>query len=346
LMTPSAKALRLEVRDDGVAVLTFDLPNSRANTLGQPVLAEFAEIVGELARRSGLRGLVLRSGKPGMFIAGADLRELGSLPADRAATRSASQPGPAVTPAFGPLPSPTIAAIEGACVGGGLEVALGFDYRLASTHPKTEIGLPETKLGLIPGWGGTQRLSRVIGPALAAELICAGETVKADRARTLGIVFDAVPPERLFDEALRLLAWARESGDFRQARRRKQQPGGLSEDQLSFTAAVARAVVLDKTKGHYPAPLAALDAIVRGCNLPLDEGLKVETEAFAPLAGSPISRNLIAVFFMTQRLQKDPGVADAAVKPRDVQRVGVFGAGLMGAGIAGAHIRRGVPVML
>jgi 3-hydroxyacyl-CoA dehydrogenase / enoyl-CoA hydratase / 3-hydroxybutyryl-CoA epimerase / enoyl-CoA isomerase len=345
-MTPSAKALRLEVRDDGVAVLTFDLPNSRANTLGQPVLAEFEEVVAELARRGELRGLVLRSGKPGMFIAGADLRELGSLRDDPAGNRFAVKRGLDVIAAFEALPYPTVAAIEGACVGGGLELALGFDYRLASTHPKTEIGLPETKIGLFPGWGGTQRLSRLIGPALAAELICAGETVKAERARTLGIVFDAVPPERLFDEALRLLAWARESGDYRQARRRKQQPAGLSEDQLSFTAAVARAVVLDKTKGQYPAPLAALGAIVRGCNLPLEEGLKVETDAFAPLAGSPISRNLIAVFFMTQRLQKDPGVADPAVKPRDVQRVGVIGAGLMGAGIAGAHIRRGLPVMM
>jgi 3-hydroxyacyl-CoA dehydrogenase/enoyl-CoA hydratase/3-hydroxybutyryl-CoA epimerase/3-hydroxyacyl-CoA dehydrogenase/enoyl-CoA hydratase/3-hydroxybutyryl-CoA epimerase/enoyl-CoA isomerase len=345
-MNASAKALRLDVRDDGVAVLIFDLPNSRANTLGQPVLAELEEIVAELAKRTELRGLVLRSGKPGMFIAGADLRELGSLRPDQAFNRAAGKRGLDIIAAFEALPYPTVAAIEGACVGGGLEVALGFDYRLASTHPKTEIGLPETKIGLIPGWGGTQRLSRVIGPALAAELICAGETVKAERARTLGIVFDAVPPERLLDEALRLLAWARESGDYRQARRRKQQPVGLSEEQLSFTAAVARAVVLDKTKGQYPAPLAALDAIIRGCNLPLEEGLKVETEAFAPLAGSPISRNLISVFFMTQRLQKDAGVSSPAVKPRDVQRVGVLGAGLMGAGIAGAHIRRGLPVMM
>src|SRR3989442_4508091 len=124
--------------------------------------------------------------------------------------------------------------MEGACVGGGLEVALGFDYRLASTHTKTEIGLPETKIGLIPGWGGTQRLSRLIGPALAAELICAGETVNAQRARELGIVFDAVPSERLLEEAQRLLEWARQSGAWKEARRRKQQPVGLSEEQLGF----------------------------------------------------------------------------------------------------------------
>src|SRR5262249_22714609 len=150
---------------------------------------------------------------------------------------------------------------------------------------------------LIPGWGGTQRLTRLIGPSLAAELICAGETVKADRAKELGIAFDAVPSERLREEALRLLRWAAETRAWEAARKRKQQPVGLSEEQLGFTAAVARATVMAKTKGQLPAPLAALDAILKGCNLPLDEGLKVESKCFMPLVGSPISRNLIAVFF-------------------------------------------------
>src|SRR5262249_3462036 len=148
-----------------------------------------------------------------------------------------------------------------------LEFALGFDYRLASTNSKTDIGLPEVKVGLIPGWGGTQRLTRLIGPALAAELICAGETVKAQRARELGIVFAAVPAEHLLDEAVRLLQMIHESGEWREARRRKQLPVGLSEEQASYTFAVVRAGVLAKAGGKYPAPLAALDAIARGCNL-------------------------------------------------------------------------------
>src|SRR5207249_1088994 len=142
---------------------------------------------------------------------------------------------------------------------------------------------------------------------------CAGETVNAQRARELGIVFDAVASERLLDEAKRLVQWAYESNEWEALRRRKRQPVGLSEDQHSYLFAVARAQVLAKTKGQLPAPLAALDAIEKGCNLPLDEGLRIESATFAPLIGSPISRNLIAVFFMTQRLQKDPGVADADV---------------------------------
>src|SRR4051812_25964309 len=342
----SGTALRLEVLDGGIGLLTLDQPNSRANTLGQAILGELESMVEQLAGRTDLKGLVLRSGKPGMFIAGADLRELGGARPDPEQSRRLVQRGLAIIAAFEALPYPTVAAIEGACLGGGLELALGFDFRVASTHPKTELGLPEVKIGLFPGWGGTQRLTRLVGPSVAAELICAGEAAKPARACELGIIFDAVPSERLLDEALRVLEQARQSGSWQEARKRKQQPVGLSDEQIGFAYAVARAQVMDKTKGQLPAPLAALDAIFKGCNLPLEEGVKVETDRFVPLVGSPVSRNLIAVFFMTQRLQKDPGVSDPTVQPQAVERVGVLGAGLMGAGIAGAHIRRGIPVTL
>ncbi|HEY1858948.1 MAG TPA: 3-hydroxyacyl-CoA dehydrogenase NAD-binding domain-containing protein [Gemmataceae bacterium] len=342
----SPAALSLNVRPDGIAVLTFDQPGSRANTLGQAVQGEFEAALAQLRGRSDVKGLILRSGKAGMFIAGADLKELGGAKPDPEQTRKLVQRGLNLIAGFEALPFPTVAAIDGACMGGGLEVAMGFDFRVATANPKTELGLPEVKIGLYPGWGGTQRLSRLIGPALAAELICAGEAVKPARALALGLIFDAVPAERLIDESVRVLQWAAESEAWREARRKKRQPVGVSEDQLNFTAAVTRAQVLDKTKGQYPAPLAALHAIIKGCNLPLEDGLKIETEGFIPLVGSPICRNLIAVFFMSQRLQKDPGVADASVKPGDVQRVGVLGAGIMGAGIAGAHIRKGIPVTL
>ncbi len=338
-------ALRLEIQDH-LAVVTFDQPGSRANTLGQAVLAEFEQLLTQLETRKDLHGLIFQSGKPGMFIAGADLKELGSASGDPETTRGLVQRGLTVIARFEALPYPTSAVIDGACMGGGLEIALGFDFRLAGSNPKVEIGFPEVKVGLIPGWGGTQRLSRIIGPSLAAELICAGDSVTADRARELGIVFDAVPSERLRAEAVRILSWARQSGAWREARQRKQQPVGLTEEQHSYTFAVAKAQILAKTKGQLPAPLAALEAIARGCNLPLEQGLKAETDAFVPLIGSPISKNLIAVFFMTQRLAKDPGVADPNIQPGNVERVGVLGAGIMGAGIAGAHIRRGLPVLM
>ncbi len=337
-------ALRLDIADR-LAVITFDQPGSKANTLGQAVLAEFEQVVAQLEARTDLDGVIIQSGKPGMFIAGADLKELAIL-RDEPTKRQVIQRGLDMIARFEKLPCPTVALVDGGCMGGGLEVALAFDYRLAGSNPKCEMGLPEVKVGLIPGWGGTQRLPRVIGPSPAAELICAGEGVKPARARELGLVFDAVPSEKLMDEAKRLLAWARQSGDWHEARKRKQQPVGLTEEQHSFAFAVARAQILAKTKGQMPAPLAALDAIAKGCNLPLVEGLKIETDQFVPLVGSLISRNLIAVFFMNQRLAKDTGVADATLQPKSLNKVGVIGAGIMGGGITGAHLRRGVPVLM
>lgn len=341
----SMTAFRLEIVDS-IATLTFDLPGSKANTLGQAVQAELEQVLADLEKRTDLHGLLLESGKPGMFIAGADIKELGGPVPDPEKVRQLVQRGLAIIRRFETLPFPTVALIDGSCMGGGLEVALGFDYRLAGSHPRCEIGLPEVKLGLIPGWGGTQRLSRVIGPPLALEMIAAGDSANAHRARDIGLVFDAVPSAKLREEGLRLLNWSRQSGDWREVRQKKNQPVGLSEDQLRYTTDVARGMVLQKTKGQLPAPLTALDAIALGCNLPLEEGLKIETEKFVPLVGSEISRNLIAVFFMNQKVAKDPGVADANVQPQPIQRVAVLGAGIMGSGIAGAHIRRGVATKL
>src|SRR5207253_10815067 len=144
-------------------------------------------------------------------------------------------------------------------------------------HPKVDIGCPEVKIGLIPGWGGTQRFPRIIGPSLACELICSGDSVPAQRAKELGLVFDVVPSERLMDEARRLLAWSHETRDWEQARTRTRLPIGLTEEQHSFTFGVARAVVQAKTKGQLPAPPAALEAIAKGCNLPLKDALRIET---------------------------------------------------------------------
>jgi 3-hydroxyacyl-CoA dehydrogenase/enoyl-CoA hydratase/3-hydroxybutyryl-CoA epimerase/3-hydroxyacyl-CoA dehydrogenase/enoyl-CoA hydratase/3-hydroxybutyryl-CoA epimerase/enoyl-CoA isomerase len=345
-MATANGALRLELLSDGIAQVTFDQPQSKANTLGQAVLREFEAILNQLEANTSLRGLILASGKPGMFIAGADLKELGAARPEAAQIRALVQRGLDVIARFEKLPFPTVAVIDGACLGGGLEVALGCDYRLAGSHPKIEIGCPEVKVGLIPGWGGTQRLPRIIGAGLACELICSGDSLTARRARELGLVFDAVPSDRIAEEAKRLLAWSHETRDWERAREQKRLPIGLTEEQHAFTFAVTRAAVEAKTKGQLPAPVAALDAIAKGCNLPLDEALKVETDAFVPLVGSTISRNLIAIFFMSGRLQKDTGVAASQVEPRKINRVGVIGAGIMGSGIAGAHIRRGIPTLV
>ena len=212
-MSPSARpsaessgaALRLEELEGGIGLVTFDQPGSKANTLGQAVLAELEALVKQLAGRTDLRGLILQSGKPGMFVAGADLRELGNRQLTPELARAIVGRMHGILTALEAVPYPTVAVIDGPCLGGGLELALAFDYRLAGTNPKTELGFPEVKVGIIPAWGGTQRLPRLIGPSLAAEIICGGDSVKAARARELGLVFDVVPSERLLDEARRLL---------------------------------------------------------------------------------------------------------------------------------------------
>ncbi|HEV3142312.1 MAG TPA: 3-hydroxyacyl-CoA dehydrogenase NAD-binding domain-containing protein [Gemmataceae bacterium] len=344
---PPTYALKLDIHDKRIAVITFDMPGSRANTLGQAVLGEFEAIVAQLAKRNDLQGLILQSGKPGMFIAGADLKELGAAdPEHPEVSRKLILRGLAMIASIEALPFPTVALIDGPCMGGGTEVALGFDQRIAGTNPKTEIGLPEVKVGLIPGWGGTQRLPRLVGPSLAMEIILPGESVKAKRAQEIGLVYDVVPSDKLFAEGIRLLEDLNANGEWKEIREKKKQPVGLSEEQGQFMFGVARAMIMDKTKGQLPAPLKALEAVEKGCNRTLDEGLKIETDLVVPLAGSPISKNLIAVFFMNQRLQKDTGIADASIQPKQASRVGILGAGIMGAGIAAAHARKGIPVAL
>lgn len=338
-----SSVFRFEELEGHVGVVTFDIPDKKVNTLSSANLRELAGLVAELERRSDLQGLLFCSGKPGQFIAGADLNELASLvEASPEQVRTALAAGHELFTRLSRLPFPTVALIDGNCMGGGTELVLSLDERLASTNPSTKIALPETTIGLIPGWGGTQRMPRLVGIHYAIDMICSGEGVSGARAAELGLVFDAVPADRLLDEGKRLLADLQSTGEWRENRKRREQPLGLSEDQMNFAFAVAEGAVRGKTKGQYPAPLAALKAIREGVYRPLDEGLQVEREVAVEVVGTPISANLIGVFFMSNKLSRDPGVDDPTVKPRAVQRVGVLGSGLMGSGIATAHARRGI----
>ena len=335
--------LRLETLPNGLALLTFDSPGQKVNTFSAAVIQEFSDCVAELARRTDLRGLVVTSGKPGQFIAGADLKELAATAhATKEESIEAIARGHRLFNAFSQLPFPTVALINGACMGGGTELVLSLDFRLAADGPQTKIALPEVKIGLIPGWGGTQRLPRLVGVDAAIEMITSGEPVDARRAAEIGLVYDAVPADRLIAEATYLIEEAQRTGEWREQRRRQSQPFGLSEDQFNFAFAIAEGAVLGKTRGQYPAPLAALRAVRDGINRPLDEGLAIEQAAIGEVLGTPIASNLIAQFFNSTRLGRETGVDDSNIKPRTVHSVGVLGAGLMGAGIATAHARRGV----
>ena len=339
-------AFQMTEAEGKVAVVTFDLPDKKVNTISAAVLAELAQLVGELEKRQDLKGLLFRSGKPGQFIAGADLNELGALAfAPREQVAQAIGFGHDLFSRIGRLPFPTVALIDGNCMGGGTELVLAMDERLVASTPETKIATPEVKVGLIPAWGGTQRLPRLIG-LNAIEMIVSGEPVDAARAAALGLAFDAVPPDRLMDEGLRLIEILRKDDAWERLRRERSGPLGLGEDQMRFAFSVAEGQVMAKTKGQYPASLVALKAIRDGCNRTLDEGLKVERDAAREAIGSPVSANLIGVFFMKNRLARDPGVSDASVSPRPVGRVGVLGAGLMGSGIAAAHARSSIPTAM
>ncbi len=339
-----ANAFRLEELEGGIGLVTFDVPDKKVNTLSREVLEELAGLVVKLEQKAGLRGLLLKSAKHGQFIAGADLNELAAMSyasPEQVAGLLAS--GHQLFTRVSRLPFPMVALIDGGCLGGGTELALTMDERLVSTASHTQISLPEVQLGLLPGWGGTQRLPRLIGLNAGIEMVCSSEVVPAKKAVALGFAFDAVPSERLVDEGRRLIELLIKGGQWQARREKLRGPLGLNPDQMHFAFAVAEGAIKAKTKGQYPAPLVALKAIREGCNLPLEDGLKVEQKAFRELHGSPIMANLIGIFFMKNRLSRDPGTNDPAVKPREVKRIGVSGAGLMGAGIVAAHARSGIP---
>jgi len=339
-------AFTYEELEGPVGLLTFDVPGQKVNTLSTASVAELSDHVDRLAVRTDLRGLLLTSGKPGQFIAGADLNELGLLvnasPED---IETGLARGHDLFSRIGELPFPTVALVDGGCFGGGTELILAMDERIAVDDKRVSIVLPEVKIGLFPAWGGTQRLPRLIGLHHAIDMICSGSPVRASRAAELGLVFDAVPADRLLDEGLRVIELLWQEDTWQRRREELRRPLGLSENQATFSFAVAAGHVRMKTKGQYPAPLAALEAMQRGLNLTLEEGLAVEREVAHQIVGSEVSGNLIRIFFMQNRLSRDAGGPEG-VEAGQVERVGVVGAGLMGAGIATAHARRGVPATM
>jgi 3-hydroxyacyl-CoA dehydrogenase/enoyl-CoA hydratase/3-hydroxybutyryl-CoA epimerase/3-hydroxyacyl-CoA dehydrogenase/enoyl-CoA hydratase/3-hydroxybutyryl-CoA epimerase/enoyl-CoA isomerase len=336
-------ALRFEERGDGIGLLTLDIPDKKVNTLSQGVLMELGALVAKLRDRADLRGLLFQSGKPGQFIAGADLTELGALAfASKDQVTQAVTLGHRLYDQVAALPFPTVALVDGNCMGGGTELILAMDERIVSNHAHTRIALPEVKLGIIPGWGGTQRLPRVVG-LNAIDMICSGEAIDAPRAVAIGLAFDAVPAEMLVAEGVRRVEDLISTGEWKTRREQRRAPVGLSPDTMAFAFATAEGAIRMKTRGQYPAPLVALKAIREGINRSLDEGLKIERELAVEVMGSPVSANLIAVFFMTNRLGRDTGIDRVDLVPEPVHRVGVVGSGLMGAGIATAYARSGIP---
>jgi len=332
-------AFSTEVRD-GVAVVTFDLPGEPVNKLNAAVKVEFEALLIHVRDEAEIRAVVLISGKSDSFIAGADIEEFTALTTQAEAERMSFE-GQEMVSRVETLPKPVVAAIHGACLGGGLELALACPYRVATDHPKTQLGLPEVQLGLIPGAGGCQRLPRLIGARAALDMILTGRSERAAKALRLGLVDELVPKSILLRTAMAAAdRLAKGGGSQRRATR-----GGLPGFFLDRTPAgrrlvyrQARAQVLKKTGGHYPAPLAALEAVRVGLEHGVAAGLAEEHRAFGHLAVGDVSRKLVQIFFATTALKKDDGVPPGSASPRQIRRLGVVGSGFMGSGIAGTAV--------
>jgi 3-hydroxyacyl-CoA dehydrogenase/enoyl-CoA hydratase/3-hydroxybutyryl-CoA epimerase len=342
------RAFRVEPAEAGIARLVFDHPERTINVLDEAALTDLNVALVEVERLKPA-GVILVSGKPGSFIAGADLQAIGAI-TDRPRVLELIRLAHGAFNRLAALPCPTVAAIDGVCLGGGLELALACDSRIAAEEPRTQIGLPETLLGIFPGFGGTTRLPRLIGFSAALDLILTGRSLDARRAERLGLIARAVPGAWLMEHAQRRLA---ELGK-RPARRRRDAWRAKSFsawmlDGNSFGRGLAlrtaRKATLARTAGNYPAPLAALAVLEKAQGKPVDAGLKLEADAVSELVVGPVCKSLVRIFLLSERAKKEP-VADPKLKAKPVRTMALVGAGVMGGGIAEIASRSGIGVRL
>jgi 3-hydroxyacyl-CoA dehydrogenase / enoyl-CoA hydratase / 3-hydroxybutyryl-CoA epimerase len=342
----AASPVRMEIAD-GLATLTLNDPGRPVNVISAALVEEMGELLRRLEEgEAGVRAAILVSAKKGTWIAGADIEQFRDFEIPEDGER-ASRVGQELLDRLERLRIPVVAAIEGAALGGGLEVALACTYRIASDSPKTKLGLPEVQLGIIPGAGGTQRLPRLIGLRASLDLMLTGKQLDGRRAMKAGIV-DEVVPSAILGEVARRQALALANRRLEpKAGRRTGSPQRLENlfpmRRLIFSK--ARQGVMQKTHGLYPAPLRLLQVVERGIDLDLRRAMELEAKAFGELAVTPEARSLVHVFFTSTAAKNDPGLGGDA-KPKALDEVAVVGAGFMGAGIAAVSAEAGLRVRL
>jgi len=334
-----APVIRSEITGDNICILWFDRPDSSANVFDLATLTELNEHLNAIETNSQIRGLVLVSAKKSIFIAGADLHSL-SRGTELADLRSLVELGQNAFNRIATLRIPTVAAIHGACVGGGYEICLACQYRIASTDRATKVGLPETQLGILPAWGGATRLPRLVGLPKALDIILNGKVVAAKVALESRMVDELVPKEYLLEIACRRA----------DKPPRRQAPLVLRAQNSSLAAAAMkrflRPRLLKKTRGHYPAILKALEVATAGVSTSVRESLASERQAIMELAQTEACKNLLRVFFLQERAKKLSATTGGQAKAEPIQRTAVIGAGIMGAGIAQWVSAREIQVLL
>ncbi len=323
-------------KSSGIASLVFDRPNASANLFDQQTLEECISATVSLKNNPDVKGLIISSAKPKIYIAGADLKTLSQLKGD--AIAQIIDLGQQMADTIASLPFTTVAAINGACVGGGYELALACDWRVASDSSAVKVGLPETKLGILPGWGGSTRLPRLISLPKALPLILSGKLLNAKAAKRKGLIDEYCPQENLPHLASRYVTKGKRSlPSFKKF-----------HNPLSVAVIKSQATkdLLKKTHGHYPAPLAALNVACRGITTSIEKSLSYEKEEFLKLTETTISANLIKLFFLSEKAKKAKiDLAEGHEAPA-IHTVSVIGSGVMGAGIAYWLTSRGFPTLL
>jgi 3-hydroxyacyl-CoA dehydrogenase/enoyl-CoA hydratase/3-hydroxybutyryl-CoA epimerase len=316
--------IRREIGDDGICVLTFDRPGSGANIFDPPTMQNLREQVDAIEKDPSIKGVLVTSAKKAIFIAGADLKTL-LRQAQTGELRAFISEGQKVFNRIVALKVPTVAAIHGACAGGGYEITLACDYRIASNEPATKIGLPETTLGLVPAWGGATRLPRLLGPDVAAEVILKGKLYGAEEALELGLVDEVVSKDELLAAARKKLKEGK----------RKMEGGAPA------TPAGSRELAPPARSGN-PAPGRAYEIIKRSGDSSVEESLAMEVDAICELGATDATQNLIRNFFLADKYRK----GSSKTAPEKIMHAAVIGAGTMGAGIAQWLSSHGVSVIL
>ena len=322
----TTSAFTLTERLDNVAVITIDVPGEKMNTLKAEFGVQVRAILKQIRENKGLRGVVLISAKPDNFIAGADINMIGECKTAQEAGALARQ-GQQIMAEIHALPIPVVAAIHGACLGGGLELALACHSRICTDDAKTMLGLPEVQLGLLPGSGGTQRLPRLVGISTALDMILSGKQLRARQALKVGLVDDVVPHSILLEAAVELAKQERPTS--RRLPVRERILAGPLGRSLVFSMAAKKTE--QKTHGNYPATGRILSVLETGLSQGSSSGYEAEARAFGELAMTPQSKALLSIFFASTEVKKDPA---ASAEPQPLHSVAVIGGGLMGGGIA------------
>lgn len=334
--------LRLEDRANGVLAVVFDRPESRVNLIDETWVAEMNAAL-DAATARGARALLFLSAKPGQFVAGADVSLIASL-ASAADAKAKSRLGQELFDRIERLPFPTVAAISGPCLGGGLELALACSRRVLANDDRAVLGLPEVRLGILPGFGGTVRLPRLVDPFVAIGLATTGRSVRAKEAWRVGLVDRVVPIEKLEAAAIEVALVSPRPRRRALAARILEVLAVSNPIGAAATRALLHANIRRASGGHYPAPFAIVDRMIEGRRLPHDEALRREAREFGRLAATPVAKNLLWLFQASESLGRPaPGAAFASDRTR---RAAVVGAGTMGGGIAGALAEAGIEVRL